>query len=125
MSEADHQAALMRWARTQEATVPELKMLFCIANGGYALSKASAWHLKQRGVRPGVPDLCLAVARGGYHGLYVEMKDEDPKKTRTSPEQKAWIEALRRHGYAAIVCLGWIAAKTKIERYLALLPPTP
>ncbi|MCV4697551.1 VRR-NUC domain-containing protein, partial [Escherichia coli] len=51
--------------------------------------------LKAQGLRPGVPDYHLPVARGGYLSLYLELKVD---KNRTSPEQKAMIRDLRAEG---------------------------
>jgi hypothetical protein len=66
-------------------------------------------------------DLSLPCARGGYHGLYIELKRPVVKgepKPVVSPEQKYWIEQLRKQGYLVEVCYGWIEAKELIERYL-------
>lgn len=126
MSEADHQAALMRWARTQEAMRPELKLLYAVPNGAAfggsgedrKGARITGWKAKQQGLKPGVPDLCLPVARGGDHGLYIEMKNDKPKGVLTN-EQKAWIGALLEQDYAAVVCYGWDEARAVIEQYLA------
>lgn len=75
MSEAQHQAAVIKW--TQQPAIrsqwPELALLHHIPNGG-TRDPVEAKHLKQQGVKNGVPDLCLPVPRGRYHGLYIEMK---------------------------------------------------
>lgn len=120
MSERDHQAALFRFARMQEAVFPEWKMLLHVPNGAHlAGGKISGWKLKQEGVKNGVPDITLQVPRGRYAGLWIELKNDKPKGV-VSVEQKAWIAALREHGYAATVCFGWLEARDVIERYLAL-----
>ena len=67
MSEASEQRAVVEYCDFKKIPV------FHIPNGGYR-NKAEAAHLKAQGVRPGVPDLCVPVARHGYHGLYIEMK---------------------------------------------------
>lgn len=67
------------------------------------------------GVKKGVPDLCLPVARGGCHGLYIEMKA--PNGT-TRAEQDWWLEELRGQGYQAAVCYGWEDAARVIGSYL-------
>ena len=72
-------------------------------------------HLKRQGVKRGVPDLCLPVPRGIYHGLYMEMKTETGK---TSPEQDWWLTELAREGYAALICHGWENAKGALIWYL-------
>lgn len=73
-------------------------------------------RLKAAGVRPGVPDVCLPVPRGEYHGLYIELKVGRNKPTE---HQKAWLSHLAEAGYCALVCYGWEAAKESIEAYLS------
>lgn len=75
MSEAQEQCKLIKWADkcVQMKIHPELSMLYAVPNGGRR-DKAEAAHLKRQGVRAGVPDLCLAVPKGKYHGLYIELK---------------------------------------------------
>lgn len=64
-----------------------------------------------------MPDLCLPVARGKYHGLYIEMKYG---KNKTSENQNIWLKALAAQGYAAAVCYGWQEAQELITKYLEL-----
>jgi len=71
--ESDHQIALFQWVSYQLKRYPELELLYHIPNGGYRY-KTTARRLKAEGVKAGVPDICLPVPRGGYHGLYIEMK---------------------------------------------------
>lgn len=75
MSEAQEQCKLIKWADkcVQMKIHPELSMLYAVPNGGRR-DKAEAAHLKRQGVRAGVPDLCLAVPKGKYHGLYMSLK---------------------------------------------------
>jgi len=114
-SESIEQTRLFQWARMQQGRWPELKLLYHIPNGG-SRHRLEAIHLKQQGVRAGVPDLCLPVAREGCHGLYIEMKRL--KGGRVSPEQAAWMDALQAEGYAVAVCHGWEMACEVIMRYL-------
>lgn len=79
-------------------------------------NRTEAAKLKGEGVRAGVPDLCLPVSRGGYHGLYIELKRISGG--RVSPEQRKWLESLRQEGYMAVVCHGWDEARHTIESYL-------
>lgn len=109
------QVALATWAKRQSCTVPELALLFAIPNGGKR-SRAVAGKLKAEGVKAGIPDLCLPVARGKYHGLFIELK---AKGGRMSESQFEWGRALSAQGYCVHLCVGWGAAKTAIEDYLA------
>lgn len=75
-----------------------------------------AARMKAAGVKPGVPDMFLPVAREGCHGLYIELKRRDGG--RVSTEQTAWMDALARQGYKTALCHGWDAAREEIQRYL-------
>ena len=114
-SEGTEQATLFSWAKMQEHKWPELRLLFHIPNGG-SRGKVEAAHFKAEGVKAGVPDLFLPVARGPYHGLFIEMKRQ--KGGKVSDAQKAWISALIDQGYLAVVCYGWKDAAELIEDYL-------
>ena len=92
------------------------KILAVVAQYGYQ-PNANAKHLKQQGVKSGVPDLCLPVPRGRYHGLYIEMKTESG---HTTAVQEWWGERLQAQGYAWRVCHGWQAAVALLEWYLQL-----
>jgi hypothetical protein len=72
-SESAIQQALIEWVHWQRRTTPALGLLFAIPNGG-ARSLRTASRLKAEGVVPGIPDLCLPVARRGFHGLWIELK---------------------------------------------------
>ena len=112
--EATEQETLFKWAAMIRGRIPEIDLLYHIPNGG-SRNRIEAANLKRQGVKAGVPDLCLPVARGKYHGLYIEMKYG---KNKTSEKQEEWISALRRQGYAAGVCYGWERAAEVITEYL-------
>lgn len=114
--ESEHQQALFQWAHLREKTMPELSLLFHIPNGGKR-DRATAARLKAEGVKPGIPDIMLPVARGSYHGLWIELKADHGKP---SVEQICYIEELRRQGYCALLCYGWQVAREEIEQYLGL-----
>ena len=118
--EAEHQAALFRWAALVSLRLPELRLLFAVPNGGHR-HRAVAARLKDEGVKAGVPDVALMVPRGHYHGLWLELK---AGKNRPTPQQKWWLDELARQGYRTEVCHGFDEAKAAIESYLAL-PPAP
>lgn len=114
--EGEEQAALFDWAYLQRNTYPELDLLFHIPNGG-SRNRLEAANLKQQGVKAGVPDLCLPVARGGFHGLYIEMKYGKNKPTEN---QNEWMNALQNQGYAVAVCYSWEQASKVITDYFKL-----
>lgn len=118
MTEAQEQKAVFDWSRqpTVRAAYPELKLLFHVPNGGKR-DAIEARHLKGQGVKAGVPDLCLPVARDRFHGAYIEMKTENG---HIRAEQRWWIEELQRQGYYATVCRGWKEAADTLTWYLRL-----
>lgn len=113
--EDGEQMTLMEWAGLMTGTLPDLKWLIHIPNGGKRDTR-EAGRLKAMGVKRGVSDLFLPVARGEYHGLWVEMKRQDGG--RVSKEQREWLEGMKKNGYSAHVCKGWQEAAEVIERYL-------
>lgn len=113
--ESAEQTALFKWAAYSMGKYPELRMMHHVANGG-SRDPREARNLKAQGVKAGVPDICLPVPRGGYHGLYIELKRR--KGGGLSEEQAVWIDRLNRLGYRAVVCRGWDAARAEIEDYL-------
>ena len=114
MSEHSEQVALFQWAKLAEGEHAELALLFAIPNGGHR-HKAVAGKLRAEGVRRGVPDICLPVARGEHHGLYVEMKWG---KNRPTAPQLRWLKCLRDQGYQTAVCYGFDEARETIIEYL-------
>ena len=110
MSERDEQIALFDWAQYRT----DLRLLHHIPNEGRR-SIQYAMSLKRQGMKPGVPDICLPVARGKYHGLYIELK---VKGGRLSPEQREWQRDLLEEGYCAAVCYGFEQAKQTIDWYM-------
>lgn len=110
MSEAQEQSAVVEYCDLKGIPV------FHVPNGG-SRNKAEAANLKRQGVKPGVPDLCVPVARGPYHSLYIEMKAEGGKPTEA---QMRWVYLLREQGMCAYVCYGAGNAIALIDRYMGL-----
>lgn len=129
--EHQEQKAVFEWAQALEGQHPELELLHAIPNGGGRPSKqrydkktgrmvrysVEAAKLKAEGVKPGVPDVMLPVARQGFHGLYIEMKAD---RGRTSKDQRRWIDRLRAEGYRVEVAVGWVAAARILAEYLGI-----
>lgn len=117
-SEQYEQQLIIRWwdgicKDSTAIAALQSNLLMHIPNG-----TLQAMKMKQRGlgVRSGVPDLFLAIPRGGYHGLWIELK-----RTRggiISPEQIDFITLLKQQHYAAYVCKGHDSAIDLIKTYL-------
>jgi hypothetical protein len=118
MKQQEHieQAAVFAWARLAEPAYPELALLFAVPNGGVR-NKVTAARLKAEGVKRGVPDMWLPVARGDCHGLVIELK---AKGGRPTPEQRVWLAALEAQGWRALVCVGREQAIAALEQYLGM-----
>jgi len=115
LDEHQEQVALFRWAELQKARWPELALMHAIPNGGRRDAVTGA-KLKAEGVKAGVPDLCLPVARSGHHGLYIELKTN---VGTASKKQLRWLEALQQQGFYVAVCRGWQPASQLITSYLS------
>ena len=113
-TETEEQKVIFQWAYMQKGKYPELNLLFAIPNGGYR-HPLEAKNLKLQGVKAGVPDIFLPVARGGYYGLWIELK---VGKNKTTENQDIWIESLRKQNYRVEVCYGANIAIELILNYL-------
>lgn len=116
-TELTEQQAVMEWTEYQTGRYPELKLLYHIPNEGKR-SVVNGANLKKAGLKKGVPDLCLPVARGNYNSLYIEMKRN--KRCRPSAEQIEWLTALNAEGNFAVVCYSAEKAIETIKWYVNL-----
>jgi len=116
-TEQEEQIALFRWAQAYSMIEPALELLHHIPNGG-SRNKLEAANLKREGVKAGVPDICLPVARRGYHGLYIELKRT--AGSRVQDTQKQWLHALNDQEYFAALCRGHDEAISLIVWYLGM-----
>jgi hypothetical protein len=117
------QAALVTWAEMSKNKYPELQLLFAIPNGGKLpytringkVLSPQRIQLVKEGLKSGVPDLCLPVARNNLHGLFIEMK---AGKNKPTEEQLEWKAKLTEQGYLSVVCWGFESAKKVILEYI-------
>jgi len=118
MTELQHQQMVIKWSQQPSIRhkYPCLKLLFHVPNERKC-SNVEGRLLKLAGVKSGVPDLVLPVARGSYHGLYIELKTPEGKPT---DNQEWWLRELNKEGYCAVVCYGWEEAVKCLEWYLQL-----
>lgn len=114
-SETTEQIQLFNWAKRNEDFIPELKLMFHVPNEGKR-KQSTGSMMKAAGMKSGVPDICLPVARKGYHALYIELKYGNG---RTTEAQNDMISELRAAGNAVHVCYGFEAAREVIRHYLA------
>ena len=122
-TEEQEQMALFRWASLSLGRYPELALLVHVPNGG-SRHMLEAIKFKKMGLRKGVPDILLAVPRGGLHGLFIELKRPSlrPKTAKgkggVSEDQAWWLSELWKRGYQASIAWGFEEARGIIEQYL-------
>lgn len=74
--------------------------------------------LARQGLKKGFPDNFIAVARGKWHGLFIELKRVKKCLSVRSKEQREWIKQLNAAGYKALFCFGAEEAKKAVREYL-------
>jgi len=113
--ESDLQCAVFRWARTRPE--PELEWLYAVPNGEKR-NPATARRLKDQGVKAGILDIALDVARHGYHGWRCELKRPDGKVPKPSKEQAAYMAFLTEQGYFVLLSNDFDEVKASLLWYL-------
>lgn len=113
-TEHQEQASFFDWAARFSGRIYELGWLYAIPNGGKRDEHVGA-QMQAEGVKPGYPDIGLDVARGGWHGLRIEMK---VKGGSVRTNQRIWHEHLERCGYKVYVCWIWEEAARAVLTYL-------
>lgn len=98
---------------------PELKFLNASQNGAWMRNKQHAVNALRAGLKPGHPDINLPVGRGGYFGLYIEMKNG---KNKPTDDQLEWLHFLANEGYLCFCIWGAKGAIKEIENYLKKKP---
>ena len=113
-SEDAEQETVIQWARMSSGRWPELGLLHHIPNGG-SRNKREAVKLKRMGVLAGVADLHLPVSRSGYHSLYIEMKFDDG---RLSKSQEEFLKAASYERNYCVVCYSASDAIEILDKYI-------
>ena len=91
------------------------KTRYCASLGGIRTTMKQAIKAKHGGYVKGMPDMQIMSARGGFHGLFIELKTE---KGRATKHQKEWIEDLIAAGYQANICKGIDQAMNCLDNYM-------
>jgi len=123
MSEYDEQATVVSWFRQQYpkyagclwATVNERQLR---GNAGQRMGQVK--KLKKIGYKAGVSDLQLMIPRGGYHGLFIEMKDAKKTQSSVSSSQRQHLALMASKGYRAAWCPGADDGIRVITDYMGL-----
>lgn len=122
------QALFIQWTELMAKRWPELELIYAIPNEG-ARSRRARNKMLGEGLRRGVPDLCLPVPRGGFHGLYLETKVDTQRPTgaggtrryRSQPTeaQRWWIARLREQGYHVCIYRSAEEGQVIVTEYLS------
>lgn len=115
--EHEIQVSCIKWFRLQYRQYE--KILFAIPNGAYK-SKAAAGMMKAEGLTAGVADLCLALPRGRYGALYIEMKQ---KGNYQQANQKEWEKECLKAGNLYVVCRSIEEFMKAVNEYMMLGTP--
>ena len=117
MSEYNSQVAIFEWARLYEMQYPDLWLLHGSIMGGTGISPAILNKLKKAGMKKGKPDINLPVGRGGYLGLWIELKRKGgPNPTQ---DQVDWLIRLSDAGHYCVCCKGSDAAISVLKAYIS------
>lgn len=100
-----------------EPKYPCLKWLYHTPNGGRRNAQ-EAQKFKAMGVRPGILDLGLDVARQGFHGWRCELK-KPGTKPKASAEQVEYMDFLRENGYYVLLSNDFEEVKASLMWYLS------
>ena len=81
--EYDYQVAVFQWAEYHYGRYPALEFMFATMNeSGVRITPQAGLRNKKQGKKSGVPDICLPVPCGTFHGLWVEMKSPTGKVSK-------------------------------------------
>lgn len=119
-SEHGDQAALVAWLKM--TGIWDKYGVFAVPNGmpipaSPRVRAKIVNYMKAEGMRPGAADLFFPVARGGFFGMFVEMKREDGGQLRDN--QKEFLEIVERAGYFTAVPAGYDEAIGIVQDYLS------
>lgn len=134
--EEGEQATLLEWASYIFVTANDGRsvclhdLIVAIPNGAYLAGDekqrgAQMGRLLALGLTPGAADVFVMLARGQWHGLFIEMKKRrkdfasaaDARRA-VSPLQRGFGELAQRMGFRYVVCYGFDEAKHAIESYV-------
>lgn len=115
--ESHIQQSFITWCNMKvlSGEYPELALIMSIPNG--AIQPRMRKRQIAEGMQVGAPDLFLPVARGGYHGLFVEVKSPDG---RLSLQQVEMHRKLTAGKYFLAVCRNLADFIEVIRQYLTI-----
>ena len=108
---------IFKWIQFNSARYRGLDLAYATASG-LKMSIGALMKAHKAGIiKKGLPDIVIPVARGGYHGLYIELKS---KNGIVSPAQSEFIGKLMNEGYSSVIAWGYDEAIKMINDYFSL-----
>jgi hypothetical protein len=119
-TEHEEQVEFFKWWRRYAAIskIPEC-LCFAIPNAS-RLTDAGRVYKWAEGLTPGVSDIFMAIPRGKYHGLFIEMKRSVNAEV-TAP-QTGFLNAVKDSGYYSTIAWSADDAQYITMEYLSLQP---
>ena len=116
VTESGEQATFVYWCQVQVnlGAYPDLAYGHSVPNGGKR-DKRTAARMVAEGAHRGVPDWHLPVARGKFHGFWIEFKIG---RNDLSDDQRDYIGFLARHGHKVVVAYSFEMARDALVEYL-------
>jgi len=116
------QFGIVQWLRDVHPGVP-----FKADTSAIKTTIGTARKMAKLGNTPDWPDIFIAVPAQEYHGLFMEFKRDGTRIKNGNGEyatphlaaQAAFLETLRKNGYAAEFAVGWVNIRKLAESYLA------
>lgn len=116
-SEHEIQKAFTEWAEWAAIELKGCDLYHSIPNAGKRSHGAANWFVAE-GMKKGVVDTQIPVARGGFIGLAIEFKTLD---TSESADQRRRNNRLQQEGWAVFVCRSFEAARRVTLGYFGCL----
>lgn len=115
--EHDLQKELFSWVRgIGRAIFPELHM-YHSETSGQPRNGGQLRYYKDEGLETGYPDTCLHIARGGYCGLWIELKAPGKRKG-VRPDQEQRLGQLQLGGHLVFVLDDLEEIKSVLQHYI-------
>nr|MCK4930412.1 VRR-NUC domain-containing protein [Nanoarchaeota archaeon] len=105
----------------QSRTVDYMKLVYpkawyCASLGGqYQQYYSQRNRAKRTGYIKGFPDLQILTGRGGFFGMFIEIKTH---KGRATKQQEDWIQYLNDNNYYAVIGKGLPMILDEIDKYM-------
>lgn len=116
-NEHAEQVALIKWCASHVTEYVGLETIYAVPNA--VSDRKRLGYLIAEGLKGGVSDLVLPIARGQYHALYLELKKRNGGN-KGSGKQHSWARAMTHYGNKHVFAWGFKNARQAIIDYYDL-----